>query len=61
MIILIVTLLNSLAVQGIKKYQKIDSCRCSTDEGEIVEVICGVLQVEPQTCQGSYGTSTLLP
>ena len=35
MILIGVVLLNSLAVQGIKKCQRIDSCRCSTDEGEI--------------------------
>ena len=35
MMLIVVVLLNSLAVPRIKKYQRIGSCRCSTDEGEI--------------------------
>ena len=33
--LLVAALLASAPVQGLKKCAKIDSCRCSTDEGEI--------------------------
>jgi len=33
--LLLAVLLASAPVQGLKKCTKIDSCRCSTDEGDI--------------------------